>query len=102
MILRALGLVVLLGVSGASGATLMNILGNPVRVYVETHKQIQQSYRAVGGELPHVAGWALYNGTAPNIWGCQVHVPPLTQNTLWLWEHEFKHCKEGTWHDPSG
>ncbi len=98
MTLRSFSLWVMLGVSGVAGATLADILWNPVRVYVETPAQIQRGYEEAGGKLPRVRGWALYVGSSPDIWGCRVHVPPLTPKTLWIWQHEFKHCTEGSWH----
>lgn len=99
MTLRSISLWFMLGVSGVTGATPPNVLGNPVRVYVETPEQMQQSYKRAGGKLPHVLGWAFFLGLPPNVWGCQVHVPPLTPETVWIWRHEFQHCTDGAWHD---
>ncbi len=100
MTLYSISLWIMLGVSGivAGGTTLANILGNPVRVYIETPEQVQQSYKEAGGELTHVFGWASFIGSPPNIRVCQVHVPPLRPETMWIWQHEFKHCTDGSFH----
>ena len=97
MTLRSISLWVMLGVSGVAGATLADILSNPVRVYVETPEQIQRGWEARGNKARAV-GWAFYGSSPLNIWGCQVHVPPLTPRTMWIWQHEFKHCTDGGWH----
>ena len=99
MTLRSISLWAVLGVSGIAGATLADILGNSVRVYVETPEQIQRGYEEAGGKHPRIRGWALFAGSPPNILGCQVHVPPLTTKTMWIWRHEFKHCTDGRWHE---
>lgn len=98
MTLRAISLWIMLSYLGAAGASLADTLGNPVQVFVETPKQIQQGWEARGYKS-QVSGWATYWGTPPNIWACQVHVPPLTPKTLWIWRHELKHCTDGRFHE---
>ncbi len=98
MTLRSISLWIVLGASGIAGVTLADMLDNPVKVYVESPDAIQQSYEKAGGTFPDVKGWALYNSVPPSIRNCQIHVPPLTRDTLWVWTHELKHCTEGGWH----
>ena len=99
MILRAFVIGLLLGAIMMSGSTLAHIVGNPIVVYIESPEEIQRGWEAeIGKESERVAGWALYRGAPPDIWGCEIHVPPMTPETAWVWVHEFKHCTEGDWH----
>jgi len=98
MILRSISLWIVLGVSGVVGVALADILDNPIRVYVESPDAIQRSYEKAGGTLPRVYGWAIYNSVPPGIRNCQVHVPPLSPETMWVWQHEFRHCIDGKFH----
>ena len=30
---------------------------------------------------------------------CKIIVPELTWQTLSIWQHEIRHCREGSWHN---
>ena len=48
------------------------------------------------GEDMRVGGWAVF---APDLSWCHVFVPPLIWQTIGIWQHEFRHCREGAYHD---
>ena len=29
---------------------------------------------------------------------CEIVVPSLNRSTIWIWQHELRHCREGSFH----
>lgn len=69
----------------------------PVQVHVMDPEQIDATFNdGSKGKDKKVGGWAI---TAADLSWCHVFVPPLTWQTIGIWQHEFKHCREGPFHD---
>lgn len=69
----------------------------PVQVHVMSPDEINAAFNAGHeGEEKRVGGWAVF---AEDLSWCRVYVPPLTWDTLGIWTHEFRHCREGSFHD---
>ena len=78
------------------GVSLLQAAFLIFNVVVQTPEQIQQGWEAFDGEgLAYGYTQLIYDGSKIT---CTIYVPPLTDETQWIWVHEIRHCKEGDFH----
>lgn len=68
-----------------------------ITLFIRTPLQILEAARAEG-HRGHVVGLTQFRRTWSGGLHCTISVPPLTLFTMWIWNHEIRHCNEGDFH----
>jgi len=99
--MRVIALLAAVAIGITIGAVLVNAAmwepRDTFRVSIETPEQIKRNWNS-RGHSGHALGFTSWESDAPEGLECIIHVPPLTRQTRYIWEHEIRHCAQGHFH----